>query len=144
MVTAVEALPGRGIGQPEVGAAVDDQLAVQAGGERSRGTVRQREEHHVVARQGGGVRGPDLPVRDRCERRMVVADATARAGAGGHRGDLDVRVAEQQAQQFTAGVPRRTGDGDRERHDTSATGLTETAYYARNIIVCNAAVVLSR
>ena len=51
-VAAVEPLPGNGIGQPMVGAAVDHHgVGAELGGELVRLAVRQREEDHVVAGQ---------------------------------------------------------------------------------------------
>ena len=48
--------------------------------------------------------------------RLERAERLARVGAGGQRADLDLGVAEQQAQHLAAGVPAGSGDRDCRRH----------------------------
>ena len=111
MLAAVERLPGGRVGEPEVGAAVDDDGVVgQRLGDRGGLAVRQAEEDHVVAGEhlDGGLL--EHPVGQRHEVRLERAERLPRVGAGGDRADLDVRVGQQQPQDLAAGVPARSGD----------------------------------
>ncbi len=59
VLAAVELRPGRGVGQPVVGAAVDDDdVRRQVGGDADRWPVRQGEEDDVVPGEALGVVGP--------------------------------------------------------------------------------------
>ena len=79
MAAAVELLPGGRVGEPEVGAAVDDHhLVAELGRDRAGLAVRQREEDHVVAgeRLGGGLL--EDPVGQRDQVRLEAAEASRR------------------------------------------------------------------
>ena len=115
MLAAVERLPGRRVGEPEVGAAVDDHGVVgQLLGDRRGLAVRQAEEDHVVAGEHlerGLARAPGRP-----------AAPGAAGGAPSALPALEPAVrapistsgcAEQQPEQLAAGVPARPGDRDR-------------------------------
>ena len=114
MGAAVEPLPGRRVGEPEVGAAVDDHdrarpscAAIAAGL-----AVRQREEDDVVAGERLGVVSSSTRSASgtRCGWRR--AERLARVGRAGQRADLDLGVRQEQAEQLAAGVPAGSGDGD--------------------------------
>jgi hypothetical protein len=121
MGRAVELLPCRGVGQPEVSPAVDDdRLSAELLGQGGGVPVRQPEEDHVVAGQhvdGGGVQHP---AGQRQQVRMVFGDGGPGAGGSGQRTDGQPpvgvrRMAEQQAQDLSTGISAGTGDRDR-RH----------------------------
>ena len=79
VVAAVELLPGGRVGEPEVGAAVDDQHVVaELGGERAGLAVRQREEDDVVAGEGLDVGRLEHPVGQRHQVRLEGAERLAR------------------------------------------------------------------
>ena len=52
------------------------------------------------------------PVGERHQVRLERAEALAGVGARGEGADLDLGVAQQQAQHLAAGVPTGSGDGD--------------------------------
>ena len=113
VVGAVELLPGLGVGQPEVGAAVDDHgVVAELLGDRTGLAVRQGEEDDVVAGEGLGAGLLEHPVGQRHQVRLQHAEALARVGPAGEGADLDVGVAEQQAEDLAPGVPTGSGDGD--------------------------------
>ena len=109
----VEGGPGALVGEPEVGAAVDDDHVVaQLGRQGRRVAVRQGEHDGVVAGEhlGGGVL--EQPVGQRGQVRVDAAQRLAGVRRGGEGTDLEVGVLQQQAHDLTAGVPARPGDCD--------------------------------
>ena len=113
VLAAVERRPLPRVGQPEVGAAVDDDgVLAERLGDRGGLAVRQAEEDDVVAGQGLDRRVGQDPVGQREQVRLERAEPLARVGAGGQRADLDVGVPQQQAQHLAPGVPTGSGDGD--------------------------------
>ena len=74
--------------------------------------MRQGQEDDVVA--GERLRAGLLedPVGERHQVRLEATERLAGVAAGRQRADLDLGVAEQQAQQLTAGVPAGSGDRD--------------------------------
>ena len=129
MLGAVEALPRGRVGQPEVGAAVDDDdLLAQGLGDRTGLAVRQGQEDDVVATEDlGGGRLQD-PVGQRHEVGLQHPEALPRVGATGERADLDVGVGQQETEDLTPGVPTGSGDGDSHRH---VHDYTEECMFAR-------------
>ena len=76
---SVEPLPRGGVGEPEVGAAVDDQrVGAELIGQRRGMAVRQREEHDVVAGEDVDFGGLEHPGRQRQQMRMVLGRASCR------------------------------------------------------------------
>jgi hypothetical protein len=65
-----------------------------------------------VSGQGVGGRLREHAVGERHQMGMMVGEHAAGVAPGGQRPDLDVRMADQQAQQLPAGVA--TGPGDRD------------------------------
>lgn len=76
----------------------------------------QGQEDDVVTAQDRGARGLDLPVRQRDQMRLVLAEWRSRAGAGGDGTNLHARMARQQPEQLSAGVSRRSGHGSSNVH----------------------------
>ncbi|MDQ1104252.1 hypothetical protein QE405_001536 [Nocardioides zeae] len=76
--------------------------------------MRKTEEDHVVARER--LRGGLLehPVGKRDQVRLQGAERLAGVGAAGEGADADVRVAEEEPEDLTTGVPARPGDSDGE------------------------------
>src|SRR3546814_14752677 len=104
------------IGQPEVGAAVDDDGVTELRGQFRGMPVRQAEEDDVMTGQQGGIGGLQDPVGQRQQMRVMLAEAAARAGGAGEcpDGQAPVRIggmAEQQSEDLAAGVPPGPGDG---------------------------------
>ena len=114
---AVELLPRRGVGEPEVGAAVDDDHVVaERLRDRGRLAVGQPEDDDVVPGQrldGGRL---EHPVGEGHEVRLQGAERLPGVGARGEGADPGVGVAQEQAQHLAPGVPAGTGDGDGEGH----------------------------
>ena len=107
---AVELPPGRGVGQPVVGAQVEhDRVRVELGRELARRAVRQAEHDHVVTRERLGRGLTQHPVGDLAQMRMVLAERRAGTRVRRERPDPGLGVPEQQPQRFTAGVPAGTG-----------------------------------
>ncbi len=127
---AVELLPVGGGPEPEVGAAVDDQdVLAERLGHGGGLPVRQRQEDHVVVGQhlrGGGLQDP---AGQRRKVRLEQSQRGARVGAAGQRPDLDLRVAEQQAQHLAARVSARAGDGDSQCHGVPPLSRHEYTQY---------------
>ncbi|GAA3095349.1 hypothetical protein GCM10020001_009220 [Nonomuraea salmonea] len=101
MLAAVELLPGGGVGETVVGAAVDHQrLVAELGGDGGGVAVRQGQEDHVVAgeRLGGGLL--DHAVGERGEVGLVGAERATGAGGGGERADLELGMSEEEAEQL--------------------------------------------
>jgi hypothetical protein len=100
---SVEPLPRVGVGEAEVGAAVDDQrVGAELFGQRGRMTMRQRQEHHVVAGEHVELGRLDHALGQRRQVRVVLTEGAAGAGGRGHRADREApvrvgRVPEQQA-----------------------------------------------
>ncbi len=113
MGAAVEPLPLPRVGEPEVGAAVDDHHVVgQLGRDLARLAVGQAQEDHVVPREGLEVGGAEHPIGQRHQVRLQGPERLAGVRAAGERADLDAGVTEQEAQHLTPGVPAGTGDRD--------------------------------
>ena len=68
------------------------------------------EEDHVVAGERLDRGLLEDPVGQRHQVRLERAERLPGVGAGGHRADLDVGVAEQQPEHLAAGVPAGAGD----------------------------------
>ncbi len=113
VLAAVELGPGRGIGEPEPGAQVDD-LGVRRklGGQRGGLRVRQRHEHEVGPAQHGGIGRPERAVREPDEVRVHGRDRNAGVRPGGQRPDLQIRVIGQEPEQLTPGVAAGACDSD--------------------------------
>lgn len=120
MLTTVERRPRIGVVQTKVRAAVDDERVVrQLRSDLGRGAVRKPQEDHVMTRERGGIGLAEYSVGERYEMGLVCGERTARVATGRQRADLDVRMAQQQAQHFAARVAARAGDGyggGRSRH----------------------------
>lgn len=115
---AVELLPVRRGLQAEVGTAVDHQdVLAERLGDGGGLAVRQAEEDHVVPRQHLGGGGLQHAVGQRQQVRLQESQLRPGVGAAGQRTDLDLGVAEQQAQDLTARITTRSGDGDSQCHD---------------------------
>ena len=118
MFAAVPAFPRPRVGEPVVGATVDDDRVVaEVRGDLGRVTVWQREENDVVAFQR----------RQRSSRSSTRSASGSRCGwcansvlpafpPGGERADLHVRVRQQQPEQLASGVAARSRDRDPNRH----------------------------
>ena len=79
MGAAVELLPGGRVGEPEVGAAVDDHdVVAELGGELAGLAVRQAEEDDVVAGEGLERGRLEHPVGERDQVRLQGAERLAR------------------------------------------------------------------
>ena len=121
MFPAVPALPVGGLGQAEVGAAVDDDGGVgQLFGDDGGVAVRQAEEHDVVAAQGLGVGGVEDAVGKREQVGMEFAEPRAGVATGGECTDDEPAVLvggmpEEQTQDLAPRVPARPCDGDPNR-----------------------------
>ena len=74
--------------------------------------MRQAEEDHVVAGQRLHRRVDEDAVGEREQVRLERAEPLAGVGARGQGADLDLGVAEEQAQDLAPGVPTGSGDGD--------------------------------
>ena len=74
--------------------------------------MRQGEEDDVVAVEGLGGGLLEHPLGQRHQVWLERAERLAGVAPGGQRADLDLRVAQQQAQQLTPGVPAGSGDCD--------------------------------
>ena len=111
---AVELLPVLGVGEPEVGAAVDHHdVVAELLGDRTRLAVRQRQEHDVVPAQRFRFRRSlQHPVGQRHQVGLERAEALAGVGPGGEGADLDLGMGQEQAQDLSPGVPAGSGDGD--------------------------------
>ena len=126
VLAAVELLPDVGVGEAEVGAAVDHHgVLAQLGGQGGGLPVRQGQEDDVVAGEGGGVGGAQHAVGQRQQVGLEGAERGAGVGAGGQRADLHLGVGQQQAQELSPGVPARAGDGDPDRHAHDYTEILE-------------------
>ena len=114
---AVVARPGVCVGQPEVGAEVDDAyVRRQLRGDGRRLAVRQRQEDEVGVGQPFGVVASN--VRSARASRCGWTSVTRRTGTAPrrHRAELELGMAENQAQQLTAGVPAGACHGDLVAH----------------------------
>ena len=78
--------------------------------------MRQGQEDDVGRRQQVRVRRVEDAVGQRPKVRMQPADRLAGVAAGRDRPDGELRMAEQQTQQLTAGVPARAGHSGRQSH----------------------------
>ena len=110
MGAAVELFPRNGIGEPMVGAAVDDQdVGAQLSGQLVRLTVRQGEEDGVVPGEGLRGRRLDQPVGQRQQMRLMQTQPLTGAAVRRQGADGDLGVAQEQAQHLTAGIATGTG-----------------------------------
>ena len=112
------------IGEAEVGAEVEDRHAAIDERGRGRGAlaVRQRQERDLGAlRDPVGIEGLERERQPPGKLREHPRQRLARLRARVHAGQLDPRMAEAQAKQLGAGVPRRAhhGDGDSIAHARS-------------------------
>ena len=117
VLAAVPALPGGRVGEPVVGAAVDDEDVVrQLRGELRGPAVRQGEEDDVVSREllGGGL--GDRPVGEGGQVGLVGAEDGARGLPRRHRPDLDLGMAQGEPQHLTPDVSTGSGHGDAHTH----------------------------
>ena len=118
VAAAVEPLPGRRVGQPEVRAAVDHDHV----GRAARRPARPRRRAAGPGRRRRGRPAPAAVVGSRTRSASgtscgwCCAEPAAGRAGGRQRADLDLRVAEQQAQHLAAGVAARAGDGDPDAH----------------------------
>ncbi len=105
---AVGPAPDVGVGEPMVGAQVDHPHAGrQRRRERAGRAVRKREEHDVGVDPGkGGGIGED-PAGQIRQVRMNRCDVLPGRRTRRHQTELDLRMAEQQPQQFAARVATR-------------------------------------
>jgi len=98
-------------------------MAGQRRREGRRLLVRQGQENQVGRCQRRGVgRAEDAPGQ-RGQVRMSIGHGHARARARAQRAYLQVGVARDQAQQFTAGVPAGARDCDPDSHAPLPSGL---------------------
>ena len=96
MFGAVEPLPGAGVGEPEVGAAVDDQdIGTQLLGQRGGVTVRQAQEDDVVTGQHLGFGRFQHAVGERQQMRVVFGQRRSCTGRGGQRADRQPAVGKR-------------------------------------------------
>ena len=90
---AVEPVPGTGIGEPEVGAAVDDDgVRAELFSKSGRVAVRQGQEHHVVAGQYVDLGGLQDTGGQRQEMRMMLGQGRPRTRGGAQRTDAQPAV----------------------------------------------------
>jgi hypothetical protein len=90
---SVEPLPRVGIGEPEVGAAVDDRgLRAELFGQCGGMPVRQGEENHVVALQDGKLGGLNHSLCQWNQVRVVLTKHAAGTRCGGRRTDGEPAV----------------------------------------------------
>ena len=102
----VELLPGVGIGEPEVGAAVDHHcFRVELLGQLRRSAVRQCEENHVETSQRARRRVGDDSVGQRGQLRLMLTEPGTGTRACGDRADRHQGMAEEQPKQLAPGVP---------------------------------------
>jgi hypothetical protein len=114
----VELLPGRGVGQSVVGAAVQHQHAVrQLGSHLGAGAVRQCQDDDVVPGQDLGRGGQEYLGGDGVQMGVMLPQGRPGAGGGGEGSHLERRVTQQQPQHLTTGVPTGTRHGHPYRHD---------------------------
>ncbi len=113
VLAVVELLPGARVGEAEVRAAVDHHDVLAEGACDLRGlAVRQAEEDDVVAGEHVGGRRLQDPVGERHQVWLQRTEPLPRVGARGQGADLDLRVAQEQAEHLAPGVPTGSGDGD--------------------------------
>ena len=84
--------------------------------------MRQREDDDVVAGQGGRVGGLEHAVGQGQQVGVRLAEALARVAVRGHRADLDLGVAQQEAQDLAPGVAGGAGHRCSECHLHNDTG----------------------
>lgn len=72
----------------------------------------QREENHVVPREGFGGRRLDAAVGQWGEMRVDLAELTTGGGVGREGRQGQCRMPEQQTDEFAAGIPAGPGDRD--------------------------------
>ena len=113
MLGAVEPLPDGGVGQAEVGAAVDDHgVLPQLGGDGAGLAVGQAEEDDVVTAEGLGAGLLEHPVGQRHEVGLEDAEALTGVGAAREGADLDVGVGQEQPEDLAPGIAAGARDGD--------------------------------
>jgi 3-methyladenine DNA glycosylase AlkD len=117
VLAAVVPLVGRRVGQPVVGAQVDDLHVVRdRRREGARDAVRQRQEDQLgIGHRARGRLAQD-EVGGRAQPGMHVAEALAGVLVCGGGHDVQVRMAGQQPQQLAAGVATRADHGNSGSH----------------------------
>ncbi len=115
MLATIGPAPGVGVGEPVVGAQVDDADAVRqrcrdAGGR----AVREREKDDVGVGLGESRRVDEGPAREVGQVRVDLDDVPPGRRPRRQRADLDLRMPEQQTQQLPTRVP--TCPGHRRCH----------------------------
>ncbi len=88
----------------------------ETGGERRRGTVRQRGEHEIGACEGLGSGRREDQLGDRAQVRVQIADPLPGVALRGDCHDLEVRMRRDETQQLPTRVATGTGDGDPRTH----------------------------
>lgn len=118
-----------------VGAHVDDEdVLAELGGDGGGLAVREGEEDDVVAREdlgGGRLQGAS---RERHEVRLQGAEELSGVGVAGEGADLHLGVRQQEAQDFPARVPARSGHRYTYHHRTLLIDGMTIRTYAR---LCN-------
>ena len=119
-LAAVERLPRRGVGETVIGAAIHDQrVGRQITGDLTRLTVRQRQEHDVMASESRRIRRLQLKVGERPQVRLNGTQQLAGVLERGHGGDREIGVRREQSQHLTPGVAAGTSDGNRQGHGST-------------------------
>lgn len=119
MGRAVERLPLGRVEEAVVGTAVDHQdVTVERRSQLTGVTGWQREEDHVVVRQGRWSRLEEHVFGQRDEMGVQLAQSRPGGGSGGERPDLDIGVTAEQAEQLATDVTAGTSDSDLEHSET--------------------------
>lgn len=114
---AVELGPGGRVDEPVVGTEVEDErVSRQERRDLARGSVRQRQDDHVVACQVLCGRRFEDASGEAAEVRLVLTERRACVGVRSEGADLDLRVAAQEPESLAAGVSARTCYRYREDH----------------------------
>jgi hypothetical protein len=94
-------------------AAVDHEGSLgQGSGDLPRLAVRQGEEDDVVAGEVLGCRLDEVEVREGAQVRLQRDERLPRVLERGDRGDRELRVPGEQAQELTPGIAASAGDGN--------------------------------
>ncbi len=113
VVAAVERRPRGRVGEPVIGAAVDDEgRRIQLGGQLPRLAVRQRQEHDVVPGEVLGRRVDEHEVGERAQVWLHARQRLAGVRERRHRGDVELGVGCEQSQNLTAGIAACACNGD--------------------------------
>ena len=85
--------------------------------------VYEREENDIVGGEGGDVQGVEDEVGEAMQGRMNRIQTLPFAAARGDRRQRDIRVPQEQADQFRAGVPGGSDNRDPRTHEATCAAL---------------------